>query len=595
MADIKATVHFGGLGHLVNLGKDRYLNTIQSSSNLSFKSQILESFRATGKKHTDESFMPVRSSLIKNWGEADLDTQRTWKNFGWRRVSEIYQQPIKVFDNIEPNDIQQGALGNCYFLSALAALAEFPHRIQRLFDTQEYEPSGAYVVYMCDLGEIKPFVVDDYLPCTPLGKPAFSGPKVEKGTSELWVVVLEKAWAKRFGCYYKISEGITNDALRDFTGAPCEDISSDNDHLWGELVQADHSNFIITAASGGSEDEQDQSNALGLIGLHAYSLIKVAEFDRRGDTTKLVQIRNPWGGTEWTGDWSDNSPLWTDELKEALGWSAENDGTFWMNFEDFKSYFSSVTICRAHDDFHYKNIQAKQAIGGFQVFEVEVSGEALLYAMVTHLDERKTDSDSGYEYSTTRIIGAHKDPDTGVLHYLGGRANSCLRDVWEEFKCPKRGTYVFYVEIEWATDYTENFGFSIYSSEAVTITNATLKYQNYPTLVYNIETARLIGKPRELGSGMMMYSGVRSGTSNDFKFMEGFAFDAFENQTSDLRLNMEVVYKSLSNLELLAPYTKTRVNLSLGPGESAVLVKKQDDMMRSQSYSLAMKKQIVPN
>jgi len=25
--------------------------------------------------------------------------------------------------------------------------------------------------------------------------------------------------------------------------------------------------------------------------------------------------RNPWGSMEWTGDWSDNSPLWTEEMQ----------------------------------------------------------------------------------------------------------------------------------------------------------------------------------------------------------------------------------------------------------------------------------------
>jgi hypothetical protein len=46
-------------------------------------------------------------------------------------------------------------------------------------------------------------------------------------------------------------------------------------------------------------------------------------------------VRNPWGNTEWTGDWSDRSPLWNDELKEYFGWTDEDDGTFWMDIADF--------------------------------------------------------------------------------------------------------------------------------------------------------------------------------------------------------------------------------------------------------------------
>ena len=37
------------------------------------------------------------------------------------------------------------------------------------------------------------------------------------------------------------------------------------------------------------------------------------------------------GRTEWTGEWSDSSPLWTAELKAELGFTAKNDGTFWMS------------------------------------------------------------------------------------------------------------------------------------------------------------------------------------------------------------------------------------------------------------------------
>ena len=61
----------------------------------------------------------------------------------WKDIYEIYPQPIKVFNNISPSDILQGSLGDCYFLSTLSAMAEFPERIQRLFETSEHEPSGA--------------------------------------------------------------------------------------------------------------------------------------------------------------------------------------------------------------------------------------------------------------------------------------------------------------------------------------------------------------------------------------------------------------------------------------------------------------------
>jgi calpain-15 len=44
----------------------------------------------------------------------------------------------KVFATIEPNDINQGQLADCWFLCAVSALAERPALIERTFVTKEY-------------------------------------------------------------------------------------------------------------------------------------------------------------------------------------------------------------------------------------------------------------------------------------------------------------------------------------------------------------------------------------------------------------------------------------------------------------------------
>ena len=75
----------------------------------------------------------------------------------------------------------------------------------------------------------------------------------------------------------------------------------------------------------------------GLIPAHAYSLIQVKEINTRdGKNIKLLNIRNPWGNFEWNGDWSDMSPLWTEEMKHKIQPSFdEDDGSFWMSYDDF--------------------------------------------------------------------------------------------------------------------------------------------------------------------------------------------------------------------------------------------------------------------
>ena len=65
-----------------------------------------------------------------------------------------------------------------------------------------------------------------------------------------------------------------------------------------------------------------------------------------GKEVQLVRVRNPWGNErEWTGAWADESPEWkqvTEAQKKEVGISYDDDGEFFMAYDDFVANFSKV-------------------------------------------------------------------------------------------------------------------------------------------------------------------------------------------------------------------------------------------------------------
>jgi calpain-15 len=67
---------------------------------------------------------------------------------------------------------------------------------------------------------------------------------------------------------------------------------------------------------------------------HAYAILGAYELS---DGTKLVKTANPWGRDVYRGDWSDNSPLWTEKFKEEVSHEEESDGVFFQTLAQLKS------------------------------------------------------------------------------------------------------------------------------------------------------------------------------------------------------------------------------------------------------------------
>ena len=72
----------------------------------------------------------------------------------------------------------------------------------------------ARVLYKGILQEI---LLDDYIPVNQQGEPLFAKPA---GGREIWIMILEKCWAKLNGSYAAIVGGLSSEVLRAFSGAP---------------------------------------------------------------------------------------------------------------------------------------------------------------------------------------------------------------------------------------------------------------------------------------------------------------------------------------------------------------------------------------
>ncbi len=63
----------------------------------------------------------------------------------------------------------------------------------------------------------------------------FSKVLLKGNGNELWVLILEKAWAKVYESYERIESGHTGEVLRALTGAPVKSVFTYSKNLWEEI------------------------------------------------------------------------------------------------------------------------------------------------------------------------------------------------------------------------------------------------------------------------------------------------------------------------------------------------------------------------
>jgi hypothetical protein len=153
-----------------------------------------------GWPYQDDSFVGAKAL-----GNFDKESAKKMeKSTDWVRAQDLHQfkgkSPQLFEGGIEPSDLCQGAVGDCWLVAAFACASEFPDMIRHMFLTKEYNPRGLYKIRIFDpqLNKWVVVTVDDRIPCKKgTNRPRFMKPN----GNELWAILLEKAYAKHCGSY----------------------------------------------------------------------------------------------------------------------------------------------------------------------------------------------------------------------------------------------------------------------------------------------------------------------------------------------------------------------------------------------------------
>lgn len=269
-------------------------------------------------------------------------------------------------DGADANDVKQGKLGDCWFLGALAVMAGRDDLLKKCFwkcedETwrKKFEQCGICVCRFQKDCKWYYVVIDDSIPVfDSSNKPVFAS---SPDKSEMWVPLIEKAYAKLHGSYESLIGGYIDGGLQDMTGLISEQLVLREGHIgfhksnlddledgsgkdgnprlldkidlylneWGSMmgcsIQPDPG-----SKGGGVEHKvlDDDGKETGLLMKHAFSLIdigkvwdgkKAGKKCPKGKGVWLLKLRNPWGFGEWLGPWSDE---WLKKKETEGRWEA---------------------------------------------------------------------------------------------------------------------------------------------------------------------------------------------------------------------------------------------------------------------------------
>ena len=382
-------------------------------------------------KFTDELFLPNDNSLISNnknsyINQIELNEIKKYINIEeieWKRASEIFIKPtIFSSNNLHINNMKKSKIVTKYFQTTISSLINFPGLIEQIFLTKEYneETSLIKMILFID-GEFQIIFLDDYFPVIKnTNIPYFT----LNDNNDLWILLLEKAYAKINGCYGNIIFGWPDNLFKTLTGFSTEFLIHSNcsiENLWNVVFNVYQNKGLIVTFSKSNDDVElkGYSKNCGFVILYCLEI----------DNKKLCVIKNCFIEDDYIfkGEFSIENDFWTNENKNKIdnmnSINLNDKSLIWITIEDLHKYFLRTDICHLIFNGKVKNYEIKENLNLPKIYNLYIPKKCLISISILG-DNILFHRENLNINQPTSLIIAEYDPSLLLIKEIYGNYNS---------------------------------------------------------------------------------------------------------------------------------------------------------------------------
>jgi len=364
----------------------------------------------------------------------------------WKRLSEVLkpnQYNVFRFDDKpnaknDQNDIEAPNCGNQEFLSILGLFAQKQKILKEtILNKTQINKNGYFDINLFVDGVPAALIIDDFFPIYEsqnVDNIEFYGFGIPK-SSNIWSMLLAKIFVK-FNFYLnKNSAADFMSTMEFFTSYPLNLINNLNENKNELDISIRNALEHGRAVHAKINEDEKTKKFLILIGLMpnaVYTILNIQTLKLNNangvyhetEEVTLIKLQNNFNQSNWSGDWSLNSPLWTQYLKDQLDTltktenfktgmnNISSDNTFWIGLDDFTKFFNYTVISMLSNDLVELSFRIPyNSIVTYNFVELKLKTRQDVYFVVNQMNPNFIEASDLKNYDFLNIFLLKKDSD----------------------------------------------------------------------------------------------------------------------------------------------------------------------------------------